>query len=174
MRKNCIRKAKPMSRKGIRNIANIVRKWEKCENTFYFDILHFMEITLPKIVPEYTFIVASMEEMGGAHGLTYPDKAIVKIREDVYDRAVDGSGRDRLTIAHELFHLLMHEDSNIIFARGGGDSNIKKYEDPEWQADAFGGELLIPHGLVKGMSATEISHRCGVSLAAANYQMKVG
>ena len=41
-------------------------------------------------------------------------------------------------------------------------------------ADAFGGELLIPHGLVKGMSATEISHRCGVSLAAANYQMKVG
>lgn len=173
MRDKAVRKAKPVSRQDIRTIASVVRGWEGCTNQLFFDIVHFMEITLPQIVPAYTFEVSSMEEMGAAHGLTYPDKAIVKIREDVYERAVDGNGRDRLTIAHELFHLLMHEDSNIVFARGNEVNDIKPYEDPEWQADAFGGELLVPHHLVQGMTVGEISLRCGVSYAAARCQMKV-
>ncbi len=166
------RKAKPCSRKEIREIASMVRTIEGSVDSLYFDILHFMEVTLPKIIPRYEFCIESIEEMGNAQGLTYPDKGIVKIREDVYNRAVAGNGRDRLTIAHELFHLLRHDYSHITFARVSNKSNIKIYEDPEWQADAFGGELLVPNHLVQGLNAEEISKRCGVSLSAARYQKK--
>ena len=33
----------------------------------------------------------------------------IKIREDVYERAIKGYGRDRFTLAHELGHFLMHQ-----------------------------------------------------------------
>lgn len=111
--------------------------------------------------------------MGDIQGLTYPDSGIVKIREDVYEGAVRGNGRDRLTMAHELFHLLWHEDSNITFARGGFDEEIRRFEDPEWQADAFGGELLVPHHLTAGLSPEQIAEQCGVSMAAARVQSRV-
>lgn len=166
------KKAVPCSRKEIREIAMNIRKLDRSTNSLYFDILRFMEVTLPSIVPSYEFCVESIEEMGNAQGLTYPNEGIVKIRSDVYEGAVAGNGRDRLTIAHELFHLLKHDDANITFARLEDDANIKAYEDPEWQADAFGGELLVPNHLIKGLSVEEISEKCGVSLAAAKYQKK--
>ncbi|MFG6327969.1 MAG: ImmA/IrrE family metallo-endopeptidase [Lachnospiraceae bacterium] len=148
----------------------MVRILEGSVDSLFFDILHFMEVTLPKIIPEYEFCIEDIETMGDAEGLTYPDKGIVKIRQDVYDGAVSGNGRHRFTIAHELFHLLRHDDSNITFARIRKENDIKKYEDPEWQADAFGGELLVPNHLIQGLSAEEISQKCGVSLPAASYQ----
>ena len=147
-----------------------VRSIEGSADSLFFDILHFMEITLPQIIPEYEFCVEGIKTMGDAEGLTYPDKGIVKIRQDVYNGAVSGNGRHRFTIAHELFHLLQHDDSNITFARIRKENNIKKYEDPEWQADAFGGELLVPNHLIQGLSIEEISQKCGVSLSAASYQ----
>lgn len=167
--KNC-RKAKPLSRWDIRADARMIRKIEGSEFALYFDILHFMEVTLPDIVPDFVFCIGDLDEMGNAQGLTYPNSGIVKIRQDVYEGAVRGNGRDRLTIAHELFHLLKHEDHNITFARVDKRDSIKAYEDPEWQADAFGGELLVPKHLIQGLSVKEISEKCGVSLAAAKYQ----
>lgn len=170
MTRNGIRKAKPLSRQQIRTIADLVRKWEGASNKLYFDIVHFMDVTLPKIVPEFTMEIVSKEELGDAQGLTYPDSGIIKIREDVYEGAVQGNGRDRLTMAHELFHLLQHEDSNITFARGNLPEKVRPFEDPEWQADAFGGELLVPHHLIGGMTPEQIAIRCGVSKAAARMQ----
>lgn len=172
MNRNGTRKAKPLSRQQIRDIANVVRKWEHAENKLYFDIVHFMDVTLPKIAPEFIMEVVPKEELGDAQGLTYPDSGIIKIREDVYERAVDGMGRDRLTLAHELFHLLQHDDSNITFARGNFAEEIRPYEDPEWQADAFGGELLVPHHLITNMNPRQISAECGVSMSAANVQFR--
>lgn len=172
MNRNGIRKAKPLSRQQIRGIADNIRKWENAENELYFDIVHFMDVTLPRIAPEFSMEVVSREELGDAQGLTYPDSGIIKIREDVYEGAVNGKGRDRLTLAHELFHLLQHDDSNITFARGNFAEELRPFEDPEWQADAFGGELLVPHHLVADMSPGQISAACGVSMAAAKVQFR--
>ncbi len=166
----CYRKARACSRKDIRDVALAVRIIEGSTDSLFFDILHFMEVTLPQIIPEYEFCVEDIKIMRNAEGLTYPDKGIVKIRQDVYNGAVSGNGRHRFTIAHELFHLLQHDNSNIMFARAGKENAIKKYENPEWQADAFGGELLIPNHLIQGLSVKEISQKCGVSLSAASYQ----
>lgn len=162
--------AEPLSRKDIRHMAQIVRAIAGNSENLFFDIVHFLEVTLPRIDEDFSFVVKTEEEMGECHGLTYPDRNEIQIREDVYQRACDESGRDRLTMAHELFHLIQHTSDNISFARCEGKT--KTYMDPEWQADAFGGELLMPYNLIEGMTAQEISQKCKVSLSAARCQMR--
>ena len=56
--------------------------------------------------------------MGDKHGETFPDEHIIRIREDVYLGAVNGCGRDGMTIAHEVGHLFLH-DNNLIMSFNG-------------------------------------------------------
>lgn len=165
---NCI--AEPLSRMNIRRMSEVVRMLDGSSDKLYFDIVGFVEKKLPELDPDFSFNVLTKQEMGSCHGLTYPDKNEINIREDVYERACQNNGRDRLTIAHELFHLLQHGHQNISFARSG-NSEVPRYMDPEWQADAFGGELLIPKRLIGGLAEGEIVKECKVSLKAAKYQM---
>lgn len=161
--------AEPISRKDIRKMAERIRIIERSNGKYFFDIIHFLEVTLPKIDPSFTFSVKPISEMCDCHGLTYPDRNEIQIREDVYERACGGNGRDRLTMAHELFHLLHHGKESISYARS---NNTEIYRDPEWQADAFGGELLIPHDLIIGMTPQQVVVECQVSLAAAKCQLR--
>ena len=158
--------AKAKSRQQIRELARLIRKLQGAERELYFPILDFMEKTLPLLIPTFSFRVGCMEEMGECEGLTFPEKDEIVIREDVYKRAVDGGGRERLTIAHELYHYLEHSNQTVAFARTDG-SAIPPYKDPEWQADAFGGELLIPYDLAKNLIIEEIMEKCAVSKSAA-------
>lgn len=167
------RLADPMSRKDIGMVAYVIRTSVGWEEERYFPIIEFLELILPKLVPGFHLIVETETEMGNCHGLTYPDQKIIKLREDVYERAIDGSGRDRLTAAHELFHLLQHGNKNISFARMATESEIPAYRNPEWQATAFGGELLAPTEMIKGMREEEVAKEFGVSLAAARTQLKL-
>ena len=41
----------------------------------------------------------------------------------------------------------------------------------EWQAKCLAGELMIDSDLVKGMSRSEVSEKCGVSYDAAKLQL---
>lgn len=164
--------AEPLSRRDIREMAYLVRRVARKENDLYFDIVYFLENTLPKIDPDFALIVDEKEKMGECHGLTYPEKNEIHIRTDVYERACNGSGRDRLTMAHELFHLLQHDKENISYARMPDGVEVQAFRDPEWQANAFGGELLVPWHLTQGMNVNEITRKCGVSTAAAKVQIK--
>lgn len=85
--------------------------------------------------------IVSKEEMPNEYGLTYPNKGIIKIREDVYDKAISGDGFGRSTIAHEVGHFMLHK-GEVPYAREAG-GNHKTYEDSEWQANKFAQELLI-------------------------------
>ena len=106
------------------------------------------------------------------HGLTNPATKTIKIREDVYDRACEGHGRDRFTLAHELGHYLLHDDVTVGLARSGDGASVVTYCDPEWQANAFAGELLMPHDLIQNMSIGEIAAQCKVSYSAAELQRR--
>lgn len=163
--------AAPLSRQQIINTALVVRTLDGTINELYFDIVRFLEIKLPKFIPNFNLIIEEKSKLGECHGLTYPDRNEIHIREDVYERALIGSGRDRLTMAHELFHLLQHEKQNISYARIEPEKDIEAFRDPEWQADAFGGELLIPAHLIHNMTAEEIVEKCKVSYKAASYQL---
>lgn len=163
--------AAPLSRQQVRSIARFIRKLDGTENDLYFDIVRFIENKLPKLIPSFSLIVEEKSVLGECHGLTYPDRDEIHIREDVYERALEGIGRDRLTMAHELFHLLQHEKQNISYARINSKREIEAFRDPEWQADAFGGELLVPAHLIHNMTAKKIANKCKVSLEAATYQL---
>ena len=108
--------------------------------------------------------------MGAKHGETIPSENRIRIREDVYERACYGHGRDRLTMAHELGHLLLHRVETITFAREDGD--IPPYKDPEWQANAFAGELLAPYEYIKDMSIIDIASHYGITEKAASIQRR--
>lgn len=168
---NCY-KADAISRNDIRRFIRILKKEVGLENELYFPILPFVENILPILIPDFQFEVVPISEMGNKHGETYPSKNLIRIREDVYLRAASGEGRDRLTIAHEVGHLFMHEDDCIALCRLAPSEKLKPYEDPEWQADAFGGELLASSYLIKGMSIYAVSEKCGVSLSAAQVQLR--
>lgn len=170
MATQCI--AEPTSRKNLRQKARMIRVIEGAENEMFFDIVHFLEITLPQIDPSFNLRILPKSVMGECHGLTFPDRDEIQIREDVYDRAIGGSGRDRMTMAHELGHLLQHEKQNISYARIEENREVPTYRDPEWQAEAFGGELLIPYHLMKGKSVWQIAEECKVSVDAAVCQSK--
>ena len=154
----------PMSRKSIRELARQLRKLFGMENILYFPIVPFIEWILPELGLDYEY--ASVQEMGNAYGVTHTRKGIMKVREDVYEGAINGNPRDRFTLCHELGHFLIHSPDRVSFARG----DVPAYMDPEWQANAFAGELMAPYDLVKDMSALEIADKCGMSVMAAQVQ----
>lgn len=162
---------RPLSTVKIREKASIVR------NVFdydvkYFPIVEFLENIMPKIFKDFYIEVNPIEEMGNCHGLACPTENCIKIREDVYERAIKGYGRDRFTLAHELGHFLMHQPENISFARTGIDNKIEAYRDPEWQANTFAAELLMPYELINTTNPNEIVEEFGVTYQAASIRVK--
>ena len=164
-------KAKPLSRKAIANIAKSFRKRMNLDGECYFPILEFIENVLPQIDPNFDYEIVDYSELSvGTYALTYPDSSKMIIRKDVYDAACANQGRARFTLAHELWHYLGHESENISFARS--TEKVPAYMDPEWQANTFAAELLIPNYLVNGMTVDEIMNKCGVSRQCAEIQMR--
>lgn len=166
-------KALPMRRDEIRQLALGLRHQLGYAQDKWFPVLEYVEQALPKIDPNYIFEVVDSDELGSSHGLTERDgdTVTIKIREDIYERAYKHEGRDRGTVAHEGGHYLMHAHCPSLHRHFGGP--IKSYEDPEWQAKCFQGELLIPKHLVSGLSTWEVMKLCGVSQDAAEYQLKL-
>ena len=74
-----------------------------------------------------------------------------------------------MTIAHEIGHFVTLCFCGFKLQRSFGNK-ADIYQDPEWQAKCFAGELMVPHHLTLNMSPKEISEKCGVSLYAAKYQ----
>lgn len=156
-----------LSLKQIRDFAKKIRIIFGIEDDVYVDIVRVYEYILQSI--EVTFEIVDYASMGDKHGETLIGRNVIRIREDVYDRACKGYGRDRLTMAHELGHLLLHNMKNLSLARNA-NQKVAAYSDPEWQANAFAGELLAPHRFLKGKSVDEIANSYGISISAAQVQ----
>lgn len=164
-------KVPPCSRMNLRAIAANIHKALRYDGASPFPVVKVVELVLPKLIPDFEFQVVSKAVLGEEHGRTYPDKHLMYIREDVYEGACIGCGRDRFTIAHELSHQLLHEGIDVSLARS--DSQHKTYEDSEWQANALAGELLMPFDNIHELTAEQIANIYQVSLAAARTQLKM-
>lgn len=166
-------KVAPMRRIEIRSWAHLFRQVSGYESEPYFPIVDVMELLLPRMSPGFVYEYATKEEMGADHGRTFPNENRIIIRDDIYEGASEGKGRDRLTIAHEIGHLLLHR-GDVVFARSESN-NIAAYESSEWQANCFGGELLVPSTsipLFQGLSVAQVAEMCGTSYDAADYQIR--
>jgi len=166
-------KAPPMKRADVRQLALKLRRELGMADRLWFPILEFAELALPQMDKNYSFEVVESSELGSSHGLTerIDNQITIKIRDDIYDRAYRDEGRDRGTVAHEVGHYLMHAKSPALHRHFG--NSLRSFEDPEWQAKCFQGELLVPKHLVMHMSVSDVERLCGVSRDAAEYQLQL-
>lgn len=160
--------AKPLSRINIRRYAQYVRHQLDLDNELFFPIVQVIESLANDEEEDFDIEIVADDEMTETYGTTNTTKNIMVIRERVYIGAVKGNPRDRFTLSHEFGHWLLHQPENVSFARG----DIPTYCDPEWQANVFAAELLVPYHLIKGMSIEKIIQECGVSYTCAEIQTK--
>lgn len=160
--------APPLSRRDLVSRADWIRRVVGVSPKEMFPIVKFVEKVLYDVFDDYSFEVLPEKRMGDNHGCTIPSERTIQIREDVYLRACEGCGRDRFTMAHEAGHLLLLDGKSLSHARS--DTEVVTYRDPEWQADAFAGALLMPAEMITQMNAVEVAVIYGVSDQAASYQ----
>lgn len=166
-------KARPLSNKKICDFAKQFKKILGIKNDVPIDILFILEIAMPLLDSDFNFSIRQKEDMAvDAHAYIDHDTKEIVILDEIYIRAVKGHGRDRFTIAHEIAHYLLH-DKNVL-TRAFENEKIKTFEDPEWQANAFAGELLCPAEVAKNMSIDEIVKKYGISVSAARVQKSKG
>lgn len=165
-------RAEALSRKDIRDLAHKIRDKFGLTNCLYFPIVEVLDILSEYFGIHYE-IVEDYELSKTVHADTDPNTGHIRIKESVYKGAINGQGRDRFTIAHEIGHALLLWHFGIKFTRVSQiHPKIPAYEDPEWHASCFAGELLMDNRLIFKMTLKEISQKCGVSLNAAEIQLK--
>lgn len=167
----------PLSRKDIRAYAQYLRNQFGMTGDAYIRLDVLLEVlSCPlgnKDSPLVELEIVENCDLPGKYAAYYPNSNLLRIREGVYLGACAGNGRDRFTIAHELGHLFLHRDVELTLARSGPwEKEIPPYRDPEWQANTFASEFLIPHDMVQGMTPQAVAKKCGTSYEAARIALK--
>lgn len=160
----------PKSREELRALANTLRDLLSLNDKLYVPIVEILDV-LPEFFDDFSYEIVSDDELPYE---THADINIkfghIRIKESVYERACNGEGRDRMTIAHEIGHFITLCFCSYKIKRFFGKKEVKPYNDPEWQAKCFAGEFMIPYHLTTDMNPYEIVDACGVSYEAAEYQ----
>lgn len=156
-----------MSRPEIRIIVSVFRKTLGIKVTDKVPILKVLEYLINDL--GYELDIVRDDELPDRYAETYPSEKIIRIRESVYNNAYNGDARSRFTIAHEIGHLFLHENNRISFARTSS-TKMKPYESPEWQANVFAAEFLVPVSNIKNLTPDEIATKYNVSKKVAQIQ----
>jgi len=165
-------RAQPLSRVAIRRETIQLRQVLGIdENTLYFPVIKLFEI-LPLIYYGLNTEIVEDSELPDSFAETDVMKKTIKVRESIYNAACNGDGFARMTIMHEIGHYHLLVENSLQLQRAVNEHQVKPYEDPEWHAKCFAGEIMIPKRLVKGMTIEEIAKKCGVTKSAAEYQLK--
>lgn len=166
-------KAEPLSNEAIIDITGQLRKILGCSPRDPLNIIAILEHAMPELYSEFNFVIKHQSEMSiDKHAYTDPETNEIVIREDIYERARSGEGRDRFTIAHEIGHYILHNTNLLKLTRVYPNEKIMPYEDVEWQADAFAGELLCPSSAIIEMDVEMAADYYGVSIQAAKAQKR--
>ena len=122
-----------------------------------------------KIMPDECDIFSYKEE---AH--TVMSTGIIYIKESVMEQACRRSfKRGTFTLTHELGHYLLHfVQKDMKLTRVPDDVKVPVYCDPEWQADTFASEFLMPYEECINMSIEEIRKTYHVSRKAAEVRYR--
>ena len=159
--------AEPLSTKEIIRQADLIRKSLKLNKQLYFPVVEFAEVIIGEIDSSYNFIVCEDNELPDKYACYNPSNNTMTVRNSVYELACNDDGRHRFTFAHEIGHYFLHREG-VALARVSSDVEIKTYMNPEWQANTFASELLMPNKLIQGLAVDEIMHLCCTSGQAAS------
>jgi transcriptional regulator with XRE-family HTH domain len=155
----------PLSTDAIRSFAEKVRSAFLDTDEVEFPIMDVIEFRLSQVFDGFYMDVRDKESMGEDEGRVIGGTNCIAIREDIYEGAWNGAGRDRFTACHELGHFLMHR--TITMARTREDAD-KIFCDAEWQADTFAGTLLMsPRHLKLFTDPEDAAVQCSMTTGAA-------
>ena len=162
----------PKSRDDLRNLARQFRKLLHLEDELYFPIVELLD-AMTEFFDDFNYEIVEDNVLSeNVHADTDIKTGLIRIKESVYEGAYRGEGRDRMTIAHEIGHYFTICVCGFKLTRIFSEKRIPAFQDPEWQAKCFAGELMVAAHLVKDMNEFEIAKRCGVSYDAAHVQYK--
>lgn len=157
----------PCSRLDLLLYADVIHSAVGYDGSTAFPIVPFMENILPQVYPDASFEIVPAGSLGDRYGETFPADHFIRLPEDVYDAAVAGEGFSRMTVAHEVAHLLWHEKVPVSLARRRAGRDLPAYRTSEWQADALAGALLMPIRQIVSMDPCEVEEKYLVSASAA-------
>jgi hypothetical protein len=155
----------PMSTRTLRGVAEQIRDIFVEPGQVEFPIMDVLEFRFSQLVPDFVFDVQDREAMGHDEGRVLAGSNTLILRQDIYEGAWNGVGRDRFTACHELAHYVLHRQ--VGFSRTRDDSD-KIYCDAEWQADTFAGTLLMSPRHLRALSGPDAAaEACRMTPAAA-------
>jgi Zn-dependent peptidase ImmA (M78 family) len=166
----------PLSIKKIEVQALEIRKALQVKEAF-FPLIEVVEFALPRLFPEFVLDIKTSAEMTSLYGsgtlaMTTPANMTLELSEDTYEGLHTHNGRSRYTVAHELGHLFLHQNTGG-FARFDSQGQMRIYESSEWQADNFAIELLAPLELAAACASIEaVAILFGISRRAAEIRWK--
>lgn len=181
----------PLSRYAIEAVADQLLALvapEMLTAAMPLDVVKLVDVTLPKFGVH--FYPASAVELEDREAATDPEgenETIVLLNVDLFEDLYIGGRyayRARATVAHELGHVILHVPvvrrrlrsplGAALLNRVRRDQ-VKAYEDPEWQAWALAGCLLMPRRALmqlKTNSVAAVAEHFGVSEAMARSHLR--
>ncbi len=175
-----------LSRVQIREISKFARRLLKIK-TVKFPVLKALERLIDKfpnnlyyrILPDDKFETNVMAELVPKGNDVY----CIKIRETVYEKAVNGDRASLGFICHEMCHfILIHifdagpvlykGENGLVYARSLKDKELPRYKSMEWQAMALCGEIMIPYEKCKNYTFKQIVSRIDSSNEQTKYFLR--
>ena len=135
-------KTNPLGVKDIADIARRVREEYKIGFGDCFPILEYINSLYDKELIGISILDDNDSYLDKDTPALYNAKDnFIYLKESVLDEIENENYRSNFTLAHELFHYLQNQLLGFSFEEV---EDRKTYEDPEWQANCFAGELLLP------------------------------
>lgn len=139
-------------------------------NTGYFNLGEFVSYLHDNNEVDFEMVIVD-DKFTQEEGVASPSGNRFLIPDHVYNALMEGQPRARFTVAHELGHIMMHEQ--VVHYLNGIDSWHHYEEDSEWQANMFAAHLLVDFEHAKNLNtADQISNQFGISIDAAIIYMK--
>ncbi|MDY0278648.1 MAG: ImmA/IrrE family metallo-endopeptidase [Acholeplasma sp.] len=169
---------KALSREKARLIAEVIRMSTNIQG-LHFDVGRFLENICDKF-HELDFEIVEDNELEKATFAKFipnyeNQTGKILIKNSVYESACGtgkASGRDRFTIVHEIAHFFLIMIFGYKPIEVYNSQSAKLPFDPEWQANALAGEILMPFKETMDFTdPQELAKACGVSVDAANYRV---
>lgn len=124
----------------------------------------------------FHFQVLIGKNIQGLGGFTDVTRRFIQISSATYRHLEKGDPQAKFTVAHEFGHMRLHaQHTKGLFAPR---SQLRPFEDPEWQANAFSAAILMPYPTMKRlfeedrMSVEETREIYQVSWAAAQRRVQ--
>lgn len=155
-------KTNPLSVKDISNIAASIREQYGIASDKAFPILEILKqlfydnyLSIQLLTDDDSYLDKNTPAVYNAND------NFIYLKESVIEEVESGNFRSNFTLAHEFFHYLQHQVLGFKFEEV---KDRKTYEDPEWQANCFAGELLLPDEYLNNEDNDYLAEHFQVSL----------